>query len=153
MRFLITLVLLIFFAGVSALAKWNEDERFWKKHVLVNPNVDEQRATLVAKRLSQIPTDEREQLESELDHLDQLGDQLTPKQSARWCDIYLYLQGESSLNPMINDGERDLTIDELIDEANLLSELLQQSGHSKVLLARYRQLSAKLDLLSAKFNS
>jgi|GEM_PF-4771883 hypothetical protein len=54
---------------------------------------------------------------------------------------------------MINDGERDLTIDELIDEANLLSELLQQSGHSKVLLARYRQLCAKLDLLSAKFNS
>lgn len=153
MKLLITLVLFILLVGVSALAKWNEDERIWKKHALVNPEVDEQRARLVAKRLSIIPTEEREQLESDLEHLEQLGEQLTPQQNARWCDIYLYLQGESSLNPTINHGERALTIDELIDEANLLADLLEQQGHSQTLLARYRQLSFKIDLLSTKYNS
>jgi|GEM_PF-6112995 protein tyrosine/serine phosphatase len=49
----------------------------------MNRGASKQRtSTLVAKRLSQLPTDEREQLESELEHFDQLGDQLTPKQSA-----------------------------------------------------------------------
>ncbi|NOH23903.1 hypothetical protein [Vibrio europaeus] len=153
MKLLITCVLFILLVCVSALAKWNEDERICKKHALANPDVDEQRARLVAKRLSQIPTDERGQLESELEHLEQLGEQLTPQQNARWCDIYLYLQGESSLNPTNNDGERASTIDELIDEANLLADLLERQGHSQTLLARYRQLSFKIDLLSTKYNS
>ncbi|MDC5848580.1 hypothetical protein OPW32_05050 [Vibrio europaeus] len=153
MKLLITSVLFILLVGVSALEKWNEDERICKKHALANPDVDEQRARLVAKRLSQIPTDERGQLESELEHLEQLGEQLTPQQNARWCDIYLYLQGESSLNPTNNDGERASTIDELIDEANLLADLLERQAHSQTLLARYRQLSFKIDLLSTKYNS
>ncbi|MDC5840506.1 hypothetical protein OPW33_14345 [Vibrio europaeus] len=153
MKLLIALVLFVLLAGASALAKWNEDERFWKKHALVNPGVDEQRAKLVAKRLSKIPTDERVQLESELEHLEQLGEQLTSQQNARWCDIYLYLQGESSLNPTINDGERALTLDELIDEANFLADLLERQVHSQTILARYRQLSFKIDLLSTKYNS
>ncbi|WP_414931172.1 hypothetical protein [Vibrio europaeus] len=153
MKLLIISGLFILIVGVSALAKWNEDERICKKYALANPDVDEQRARLVAKRLSQIPTDERGQLESELEHLEQLGEQLTPQQNARWCNIYLYLQGESSLNPTNNDGERASTIDELIDEANLLADLLERQGHSQTLLARYRQLSFKIDLLSTKYNS
>ncbi|MDC5707192.1 hypothetical protein OPW41_20460 [Vibrio europaeus] len=153
MKLLIISGLFILIVGVSALAKWNEDERICKKYALANPDVDEQRARLVAKRLSQIPTDERGQLESELEHLEQLGEQLTPQQNARWCDIYLYLQGESSLNPTNNDGERASTIDELIDEANLLADLLERQVHSQTILARYRQLSFKIDLLSTKYNS
>ncbi|MEZ8101450.1 hypothetical protein [Vibrio bivalvicida] len=151
MKFISAFILFVM-AAASALAKYSEDDQFWKKHALVKSGVDNDRVALVAERLSHILPDDREQLESELEYLEQFGEELTLQQSARWCDIYLYLQGESSLNPISRTEQRSLTIDELIDEANQLSELLEQEGYSKAMLNRYQDLSTKLDFFNKRFN-